>query len=506
MARTAAVTRPVLVALASAIVGAAFLVVRPASTPGPALRDFEAYYAAGAAWHYGGDPYGRAVWRAEKEIPGVIAGRDEMLPFVGPPFGLPLWSAISRLPWHVAVRVWQSVLALSLLTIALGSLRLAGGVIGVIGVIDAFAVLVVAAGFGPLTSGLALGQVAIVSTAAVVLAALALRRRGRGGLPRPAIMVSAHDHGGGYSGSRQRRIGFGFVAALIAALQPNLAIVLVALLGSARSWIALIGAALVAFGGSAVALAGPFGFARYLDTLRAQGAAESFIAIQTTPGAVARALGASAQSAGFIAVGCAVVAIAGVGLLWGGGRYAPISRLALACAALPLALPFAHEHDFVIVFLPAILTVRRARGRFWVLGAVGALLAGTDWLGLAQRPEAAAQTMLLTLAAALALATLARGPLRIEHALPALLAFGVLGSSLLAAGHRLPIWPDALGAHFHVPAAMPLAAIWHLEQVRSGIARLDPRWGALRLCSLLGCVLLWVAASRALAEPEGKAV
>ncbi|MDQ2907840.1 MAG: DUF2029 domain-containing protein [Candidatus Eremiobacteraeota bacterium] len=498
--------RPVLLALAGVIVVAAFFVVRPASTPGPALRDFEAYYAAGAAWHYEGDPYGRDVWRAEKDIPGVIATRDEVLPFVGPPFGLPLWSALSRLPWNVAVDVWQGALACSFAAIALGSLRLSGRTRDAP---DALAVLVVAAGFGPLTSGLALGQVAIVSTAAIVIAALVLAGRD----DDRAFGLAGMAVGGDSPRAGGRTTGSGLVAALVAGLQPTLAVVLIALLGRSRAWIALAGAAVFALAGSALALEtsglglGPrSAFTRYPATLRAHGAAERFIAIQTTPGAIARALGASAQNAGFIAAGCALVVVAGIAVLWAGGRYTAISRLALACAALPLALPFAHEHDYVIVFLPAIVTIRRARGSLWVIAAIGTLLAGTDWLGLAQRPEGAAQTMLLTLAAGLGLVTLTRGPLRIEYVVPPLLAFVVLAASFLAAGHRLPIWPDALPANFHVPATMKIAEVWHLEEVRSGIARLDPTWGFLRLASLAGCVLLLIAACLALPRRAGKAV
>ncbi len=434
------------------------------------MRDFESYYAAGATWRYEGDPYGRDVWRTEKDVPGVIATRDELLPFVGPPFGLPLWSALSRLPWDGAVRVWQAVMVLSLAALAFGSLRLAGNPIGTL---DAYAVLVVCAGFGPLTSGLALGQVAIVATAAVVIAPLLLRRAS---------------------------IGLAMLAALGAALQPNLAIVLAARLGGMRAWIAFSVAAFVALAGSALAAGGISGFVRYCDVLRAHGAAERFIDIQTTPAAIARALGAAPTVAGMVALSCALAALAGTVLACASRRYAPDSRLALACAALPLTWPFAHEHDLTIVLLPAIICVRRARGALWVLAATSALVAATDWLGLAQRPTGAGATVLLTLAAALGMAALSRERLHAYHALPALVPFGVLAAALVAASHPAPTWPDALGLQFHVPATMPAAAVWRLEQTHSGIAALDRTSAWMRAASLVGCALLWLAASLTLRE------
>ena len=411
------------------------------------------------------------MWRVERTIPGVVKTRDELLPFVGPPFGLPLWSAFSRLPWSAAVAIWGTLLALSIAALAFGSLRLAAGTIGAL---DAMAVLVVVAGFGPLTSGVALGQVAVVASAAIVLAPLVLG---------PRLTVAA------------------FACALAAALQPNLAVVLAARLGNTRSWIAFVSAALVAVGASALALGGLDGLLHYVAVLRAHGDAERFIAIQTTPSAIARAFGASASIATACGGALAVAAFAVVAFQCGGGRYSPNARLALACAALPLALPFAHEHDLTIAFFPAIMVARRARGATWVAGSCAALLVGTDWLGLAQRLDGVAATALLTLAAALGLASLARGRLSAYHILPAVVVLVVLGMAALVAAHPLPTWPDALGPNFHVPATLAAPLVWHLEQVRSGITALDPAWGALRLLSLAGSALLWCAASVALASP-----
>ena len=465
------IKRDHLLVVAVAVIAVAFFVVQPKSTTGPIFRDFESYYAAGATWRYETDPYGRDIWRVEKHIPAVVGSRDELLPFVGPPFGLPLWSALSRLSWQGAVLVWGTLLGLSIAAIALGSLRLAGGRLGAL---DVLAVLVVVAGFGPLTSGVALGQVAVVAMAGIVLAPLFLARRSIAGA---------------------------FACALAAALQPNLALVLIARLGSQASAIAFVSAALVAIGCSALALGGVDGFAHYLSVLRDHGAAERFIAIQTTPGAVARAFGAPAQLAALCGIAIAVFTVLLLGIQCVRGRYTPDARLGLACAALPLVVPFAHEHDFTIAFLPAILVARTARGATWFAGACAALLVGTDWLGLAQRPTGVAATALLTFAAALGFAALAREPLRTYHLAPAALAFVVLAAGALVASHPLPTWPDALGPDFHVSPTMPAPLVWHLEQLRSGVTALDPAWAALRLSSLAGCALLWFVASIALAEP-----
>ncbi len=474
-------TRVRLAAAAFVAILIAFFVVAPKSQGGPPLRDFESYYAAGATWHYQGDPYGREVWRTERTIPGIVVTHDELLPFVGPPFGLPLWSALSRLPWLGAVVLWQIVLGLGIAAIAFGSLRLAGGTLRLV---DACAILIFCAGFGPLTSGVALGQVAIVATAAIVLLPQLLA---------PRLMAAA------------------FVAALVAALQPNLALALGAVLGTRRATIAVVTAAIVAIGGSALALAETGGLHAYLAVLAAHAAAERFITIQTTPSAVARTLGASPALAGTIGGTIAVVVVLAVLAQWLARRYSPVARLALACAALPLATPFSHEHDFTIAFLPAILVVRTARGAAWSLGACATMLVAIDWLGLSQRPTGVLATTFLTLAAALALIALGRGPLRRHHAAPLAASLAVLVVGLAVSRHPLPTWPIALPANFHVPAGAGAPTVWHLEQVASGIATLDPQYGLLRLLSLVGCLVLWLVASAVLIDrravrPERAAV
>ena len=149
--------RRVILGAALAALALAFFAVSPKPTGGPPLRDFEAYYAAGVTASLDGDPYGRDVWRVEREVPGVIATRDELLPFVGPPFGLPLWRLLGTLPWSNAVLVWDAVMAVSLAVLGLGAMALAPGSPNLQ---EVTAVFVLIAGFGPLTSGVALGQAA----------------------------------------------------------------------------------------------------------------------------------------------------------------------------------------------------------------------------------------------------------------------------------------------------------------------------------------------------------
>jgi len=458
----------------AAALGAAALgfVLHPAPTPGPALRDFESYYAAGSTWRYHGDPYSREVWRAERRIPGVVASREELLPFVGPPFALPLWDALARRPWATATALWGTVMALGIAAIALGSLRLAGGRIDPL---DCGAVLVLAAGFGPLTSGVALGQAAVVSCAAIVLTPLLLG-------PRLTYAAAA--------------------GALLAGLQPNLGVVLAARATSRRAWIAFALAAAIAVGGSAIALSDDGGLPHYLAVLRDHAGSERFIAIQVTLVAVVRTLGVPTALAGLLGLAAAGIALVTVVVQCASRRYAPDARLALACAALPLAWPFAHEHDLTIAFLPGVLVLRRASGGAWVLAALAVLAVATDWLGLAQRPTGGTETVLLTLAAALGLSVLAREPLRWYHGLPALACGAVAGAAAVARAHPLPTWPDALPPGFAVARTVPAPAVWHLEQIASGIGGLDPVWGLLRLTSLAGCALLWAVAAVALAEPR----
>ena len=156
----------------AAIAGAVFF-ARPAATPGPRLRDFEAYWSAGATWNSGDNPYGRAIWINERTLNGVTPSRDELLPFVGPPPTLLLWSLFARLPYDRAAIIWIAVLVAALLAMVAATLR--GSAMPV--KLSAFsAALALAIGFGPLTSDLALGQIALPAFAGAALVVVARSR------------------------------------------------------------------------------------------------------------------------------------------------------------------------------------------------------------------------------------------------------------------------------------------------------------------------------------------
>ncbi|MEO6990927.1 MAG: glycosyltransferase 87 family protein [Candidatus Baltobacteraceae bacterium] len=443
---------------AFAAIAIALAFARPAVTPGPMLRDFEAYDAAGRTWAVAGDPYGRDLWRSERIVPGVRPDRDELLPFVGPPFSLPLWRAFALLPYEAGARLWGAVLVLAAATLAFGSLALAGGRRSVRNILAAAAL---GLAFGPLTSAFALGQVALLSGAAVVATLLALRAR------------------------RARSAAAG---AILAALQPNLGIVLLARLSDRRAAFALAFAALVAAGGSLAAV-GTAGIARYLALLAAHGAAERTLAIQTTVGAIAYGFGLAEGAARTLQVAVSIFVVVLVTLACARTLSDPIERVAVAAAALPVALPFAHEHDLLLVLFPALVALRRATGVLWALATSGTVLVAVDWLGLAQRPSGFAQSLLLAFASCAACVALAPRPLRIVHAIPFATLGLVVVAGLLAATHPLPVWPDALG-NFHAPLALDAPAVWHLEQLRTGIGTRDWVWASLRSLSLLGCALL----------------
>jgi hypothetical protein len=426
-----------------ALAGVSFF--RPHSTPGPPMRDFEAYYAAGAAWNAGENPYGTAIWKAERRLDASAAAKNALLPFAGPPLLLPLYGAVARLPFGAANALWRAFLVLCTLALALAALRAARLPRTAFSFV---AIGIAALGCGPLTSAVALGQIALPACTFAVI----------------ALTVPAS--------------GF------FAWVQPNLAAVLISQwnrLGAMVWWIAG-GAAFVAAGG-----------AQYLHVLAALATAERFAAIQLTPAAIAYGLGwgsRASQIAGWIVAGAAVL----IWLLLVRRERGAAVRFCIASALLPLALPFAHEHDLAIAFFPAIYVTARCAPRLWPLAAAGALMLFTDWLGLAQRPDGALQTVLLAAAAGIALFAL-RDDLRARTLLvvPALCGAIAL-AAVAAARHPAPVWPDAMPpvARYFLGAAQA----WHAEQVATGLLARNVTWASLRALSLFGCVpLAWSAAT-----------
>jgi Glycosyltransferase family 87 len=453
-------------------------VFRPPPTAGPFARDFEAYYAAGATWDAGGDPWSRAVWNAERTIAGVDASRDELLPYVGPAAALPLFGALARLPQPVAVRVWTGLIGAALGALILAALALAR----TRRVVVLFGAFAFALASGPATSDIALGQAALITAAAIACALVAFER-----LARASRGVADRAFAAAFAG--------GAFATLLAGLQPNLAVVLVARMRE-RTVLACAAAGAAAFAVLTLAAGGGVpGFLAYLQRLRDHGRAEQFVTIQHTPAAIAWAFGAPAALATAAGTVVALAAIAVAIVATVRVRLDALHGTLLAIALLPLAVPFFHEHDFVLELVPLLVLAVRARGKTRVLTGVAAVLIGVDWLGLAQRPPATAQIVAFGLAVACAFAVLGAGA-RLTRAdlvpVAAALALACIASAP-ARAHPAPTWPDALPAGYHAPANADASAVWSGEQHAAGLDARDPVWGALRTLPLAGCILLGAA-------------
>jgi hypothetical protein len=428
------------------------------------MRDFESYYAAGATWNAGGDPYSRDVWQVERTIPGVVATRDELLPFVGPAAYRPLWSVLARVPYVAAMRVWGAILIASLFVLVLGSLWLADAPRDARTI---FAALVLAFSSGAIISDIALGQVALVSASAVVGTLVAFRLRA-------------------WTGS---------VAAIaLAAIQPNIALVLLARMRDRRAILSaaiafsVFLAATVAFGG------GPAGLIAYVQMLAAHAQAERFITIQHTVTAIAYGFGTQRTTAGLIGVTFAILTFALAIVAMRRFRLGPLEATALACAALPLIIPFFHEHDFAIELFPAIVLAVRARGVALSLAAVGTLFAATDWLGLSQRANGQWQLVAFVIALGFAFVALSGETRQRTTFVPAIgVALLILALAPFAQHNIAPTWPDFLTEYWKAPVGWSVADVWHAEQVASGLEAREPAWSLLRAFPLLGCTLLGAA-------------
>ncbi len=438
----------------------AFTAFRPPPTHGPFARDFEAYYAAGAVWNAGGDPWSRAVWRVERTIDGVDRG-EELLPFVGPAFVLPVFGALARLPFDAAQRLWSGALALAFGALVLGALALAresrAGAL-----LAAFALGIAS---GMVVSDFALGQIAMFSGAGTACALAVLERR---------------------------RVGAAALAVMLAGVQPNLAVALAARLRDRAAWIAAACGVLGFTAGTLLAGGGARGLADYVRRVGEHGAAERFVAIQYTPAAIAHAFGAAPRTALAAGTIIAIAAIAATAVAIARARLGAADGTLLALAALPLAVPFFHEHDFVVVLIPLIVLALRASGGVRAAAGAASACVAVDWFGLAQRPLAEAQILALGVAAALAFAALGRGA-RVTRADAAPLALTVALACValpLARAHRAPTWPDALPIAYRAPTNASASAVWADEQRAAGLEHDDAAWGALRAIPLAGCVLL----------------
>lgn len=416
------------------------------------MRDFEAYYAAGAAARAGDDAYGKAIWTYEKTIEGVDASRSELLPFVGPPPALVVWKALAAIPYAAAVHVWQIFLGVCALIVAFLCARLCP-----LRFSPAIAVMLGAVflAFGPITSDLALGQIALPALAAV-LTAVALANR--------SALVAA-------------------VAGAFAFVQPNIGITIAGLMRDKRGRLIAILAVLL-FLELFVLTGGIESIFSYLQVLQQHGAAERFSAIQITPAAIAYGFGLGSGAAqligGFVALAATAAWLFGMRSIESASH-----RFAFTCALAPLSMPFFHEHDLVIVVFPALLMALRCRGP---LALAGFFLCSIDWLGLTQRPDGTVQTVLLAASGLFAFLAI-RGYTRKQLVAPlAIIALAALLGAL-AAAHPLPVWPDAMRA-FAVTPGMSAAQIWEAEQRATGLLSPNSFAALLRVLPLLGCALL----------------
>lgn len=452
--------------VAALAVAAAFTVLLPERTPGPWARDLEAYYGGGAIWNAGGDPWSRAIWDVQQTIPGVMTTRDELLPFVGPAASLPIWSLLSREPYEQAAVVWTALLALALVVLIATSLGLRAPPAR----IEILAAGIFAFAAGPTISDFSLGQLALVSAAGVAGALYAFRC----GSP------------------------WAIVATFLAGLQPNLALPL-GLALTRRRVVAFVALAAAAFAVATLALGGGLaGVVGYVHHLERHAAAERFVSIQHTIPVLCASFGVTRPVA--LAIGTAVSVAAFAGALAAGivFRNRPPYAVLIAIGLLPFAVPFFHEHDFVIELIPAIVLGGATNPRVRLLAGIGAAAALVDWFGLAQRQPAQPQTAAFALAVGCALcaygASGVRNALRPRDFVPLTVIVVLLGIALpVARAAPAPVWPDELSRTFRATPDADVSAVWAQEQVASGLDRDVAGWGVLRALPLAGCALLAAA-------------
>lgn len=450
-------------AFAWVAIAIALLTARPLPTPGPFLRDFEAYWSAGSTWNVRADPYSKAIWEAERTVPGVDAHRNELLPFINPPPALLLWSLFARLPYQTAATLWLVILAGALLGLTITVLRASGAAR------SAFvlcAALALAIAFGPITSDLALGQLALPAFLGATL-----------------LVVLA-----------DRSIAMATGASALAFVAPNVALGITSQLERPRAALAIAAAAAATYALGVVAAGWNWPVA-YARAAAAHGAAERFVTIQLAPAAIAYGFGATPRNAQLIAAGAAILAVAAALLLALRVREA-FARFAAWSALVPFVAIFLHEHDLLIAYPAALWCALRTRATARSLALAGALLVSIDWLGLAQRPTGIAQSALLAiaaLAAFVALGDAAEARIAWRMALPIAVLF--TAAALLSAHHPAPVWPDSL-RDFHASSNASIAEVWLAEQRAGGLLAVAPLWAFLRGLPLLGCALLAYAIYR----------
>jgi hypothetical protein len=461
--------RIALTAVAALLVAIALAFMRPAGEPGVLMRDFSAYYAAGATWLAHGDPYSATTLSAaEQRTPGANANRLELLPFVGLPASILAWGALARLDYASALRAWAGILGASILLLLAASIALAGRRAPPLRIIASIAF---AFCFVPLTSDLVLGQAALPAYAAMLVG---------------VYLVSRVTFGGA-------------VAFCVASLQPNVALPAAVVLRSLRGIVAVAVAAVACYAAGAV-VAGSGWIAPYAHMLMRHATAERFSAIQITPAAIAYGFGAPKDVAliAGAAIGVLTLAYAIGGIVT--TRDVP-SQVAVACCAVPFVAGFVHEHDLIVTYFPILFCMRLTPPRYRPMVIFAAILVAVNWLDFAQQPQAVWQDVVLAAAAIVALVAL--GTEAHERELPgasnAFAAFATLGiAGLVALGawigvhYPLPIWPNDM-TPFAPQTGADAATIWYEEQLHTGLLTPHIASAVLRSFSLLGCFVLLFA-------------
>jgi hypothetical protein len=449
-----------LLTISFALIVVALTAARPASTWGPLLRDFEAYWSAGQTYNAHEDPYGRRIWSAERSVPGVDEHQEEVLPFIGPPATLWLWSTLARLPYAIASTIWWLVLAGALGTLIAISLRASGAGLSLFSFLAALALAV---GCGPVTGDLALGQVAMIALAGAV---------------------------GSVEGTLLTKI----LGCFLASFQPNVSLGLISQLGFNRTTLAIVVGAVLSYLAGALAVGWRWPV-MYAALVRSHAAGERYSGIQITPASIAYGFHASTTVTSIVAIVSAAAAIVAGTLIWRSvsDRFA---RFAAFSALTPFVVTFVHEHDLVAAFPAAIWCAVRTQGALRVLALFGTMLVAIDWFGQAQRPNGIAQAALLAAAALAAFGALGEEPeigAVLRAAVPIVALFAAMAA--MATAYPAPIWPYHLGA-FHPPPSWSIATVWQQEQQRDGLQAAVPSWSVLRSLSLLGCALLALAICR----------
>src|ERR1700686_1669662 len=155
-----------LAAVAAAVAVAALFYFRPETRPSALMRDFNAFYCAGAALDRGADPYRaeplgtcerapRPAWLS-RGIPNLSA------PAPLPPYALAPFTALARLPYALAAIAWGITILLAFLVTVAVMRRLTN--LPFVAIAAAF---VLGDGYAAWT----LGQVAPIAVAAIALAA-----------------------------------------------------------------------------------------------------------------------------------------------------------------------------------------------------------------------------------------------------------------------------------------------------------------------------------------------